>query len=278
MRRSDASVDCQPDMLRQRLATAALGIPVIVALVLAGSPVFDAALMAVIAVAVVELSQAAGMGWRRPETLLGAALAAALVPAAYGNRDVQAGMLAAAIMAPLLIAVIRADVTPGPEPQAWLVLAGGTLYAGWLGVHLLALRRLPHGDRWLLLLLLGVFATDSGAYGVGRLLGRHKLAPNVSPAKTVEGAAGGAVSAVAAVTAMRYVFDLPGALPEVLVLGLLLSVAGQVGDLCESALKRRLGVKDMGRLFPGHGGLLDRLDSILFAAPVVYYFVRWLIL
>lgn len=264
-------------MLRQRLLTAAVGLPIVLALVLIGGAPFAVALAALIAAGVVEFCHAAGYGWRRPETLLGAALAAGFVPAVYAHPDVRMALLAGAIALPLLAAVWRADVTPGPGLPAWLVLPAATLYIGWLGQHLLLVRRLAQGERWLLLLLLGTFATDTGAYAIGRLFGRRKLAPHVSPAKTVEGAAGGLAFAVVAVVALAALLALPGRPILIVLLGVVVAVAAELGDLCESAVKRRLGVKDMGRIFPGHGGVLDRLDSVLFVGVVLYYYVRWAI-
>jgi len=265
-------------VLLPRLLTAAVGLPVVIALVLIGGIPFAVALALLLAVGVFEFCHAAGYGSRRPEVWLGAALAAALVPAVYGNTDLRAGILAATAMLALLAAVARADVTPDQRPPIWLVLPAAMLWIGWLGVHLLLVRRLAQGGRWLLLLLLAVFATDTGAYAVGRLLGRHKLAPRVSPAKTVEGAIGGMLCAAGATVALNYLLGLPHKPILITALGVAIGLAAELGDLAESAVKRRLGVKDMGRLFPGHGGVLDRLDSILFAGAVLYYIVRWAIL
>jgi phosphatidate cytidylyltransferase len=265
-------------VLLTRLLTAAVGLPIVVALVLLGGVPFAVALALILAVGTLEFCHAAGYNARRPETLLGAALTAALVPAAYGNADLRLAVMAGAIAVALLAAVARADVTPAPRPPLWLVLPAALLWVGWLGLHLLLLRRIAQGGGWLLLLLLGVFATDTGAYAVGRLLGRHKLAPRVSPAKTVEGALGGLVCSVLACVALDYLLDLPRKPILIAGLGLALGLAAELGDLAESAVKRRLGVKDMGQLVPGHGGVLDRLDSVLFAGAVVYYIVRWAIL
>lgn len=265
-------------MLRQRLATAAVGLPILIAVVLIGGPPFAVVLAIFVFAACLELCQAAGFDPRRPESLLAATLGAGLVPATYAHADVQSGLLVAAVILPLLAAVIRADVDPTPVLPAWLVLPAAVLYAGFLGHYLLLVRRFPHGLQWTLLLMLGTFATDTGAYAVGRLFGRHKLAPRISPAKTVEGAIGGLLAAVIAVVALDYLLDLPHNPPLIALLGALVGVAAQLGDLSESAVKRRFGVKDMGRIFPGHGGVLDRLDSLLFVAPVIYFFARWLII
>jgi phosphatidate cytidylyltransferase len=141
----------------------------------------------------------------------------------------------------------------------------------------LALRDLDGGGSlgrdWLLFAVLVTFATDSGAYFTGRLLGRRPLAPNVSPGKTWEGSAGGFVFAVAAALVLGAIFDLRIALWQVGVVGATVGVASQWGDLLESKLKRIAGVKDAGNLFPGHGGILDRLDSIVISVPAVYYLV-----
>jgi phosphatidate cytidylyltransferase len=129
-----------------------------------------------------------------------------------------------------------------------------------------------------LLAVLTVWITDTGAYFVGKPLGRHKLAPHISPGKTWEGAAGGQLAGLIAVIGLTEAFGLDVDIVHVVALGLIVPTVAQIGDLAESALKRGLGVKDSSGLVPGHGGVLDRLDSLLFAAPTVYWYLRWLIL
>ena len=133
---------------------------------------------------------------------------------------------------------------------------------------------MDQGLQWVLLLAV-TFATDTSAFFVGRALGRLPLAPAISPGKTLEGAVGGLAGAVLAAVIGVELLGLELTMPETLVLGGLAGVAGQLGDLAESRLKRVAGVKDSGWLFPGHGGVLDRIDSIVFNLPVVYYFVLW---
>ena len=127
------------------------------------------------------------------------------------------------------------------------------------------------GRAWLLLALLTVFATDTGAYFTGRAIGRHPMAPRISPNKTWEGAAGGLGAAVIAVVALGLAFDVDTPRWQQVIIGVAVGVASQLGDLLESRLKRVSNVKDAGSIIPGHGGVLDRLDSIVVSIPVVYY-------
>ena len=132
---------------------------------------------------------------------------------------------------------------------------------------------LPSGACLLFLVFAACWATDTAAYGVGRAWGRRKLWPSVSPGKTVEGSIGGLAASAVVVAAFGRLFGLE--LHSALVLGLLLGVTGQLGDLAESKLKRVAGVKDSGSLLPGHGGVLDRFDSFLLNAPVAYYYLYY---
>ena len=154
----------------------------------------------------------------------------------------------------------------------------GIFYVSWCFSFLIKLRfvegpGLPGGQWWVALLLLATKGGDIGAYVVGSLLGRHSLLPRISPSKTWEGAAGGLLFSVAAALAFRPVFS-GVAWPVLLVFGLLLGILGQLGDLSESLIKRDCQVKDSGRLLPGMGGILDVLDSLLFTAPIGYFYVR----
>ena len=149
----------------------------------------------------------------------------------------------------------------------------GVLYLGLTLSTVSMTRLLPQGEWLIIFLLLVTWASDTGAYYVGTLYGRHRLAPTISPKKTFEGLVGGLISAIIAGYAARWWF-----LPELsgfdcLILGVLLTIVGLWGDLAESAMKRSAGMKDSGGILPGHGGMLDRLDSLLFAAPVFYYYV-----
>lgn len=155
----------------------------------------------------------------------------------------------------------------------------GVFYVGWFGAHFVLLHRVPEiGAGLITVLFVAITLTDSGAFFIGSAIGKHKLSPKASPNKTWEGAIGGFLLALIGMVilhrldATRTIPGLPGwGLWQYLHVGMVLSLAGQVGDLAESCLKRDAGVKDSGNVFPGHGGILDRCDSILFAAPVLYY-------
>ena len=161
----------------------------------------------------------------------------------------------------------------------------GVFYVGWLPAHMLLLRGIPGtGAALTTLLLLAVALTDAGAYFAGKTLGRHKMAPVLSPNKTWEGAVGGLLITLLGMALFYLVSNWLGwplfpkwSLPKYLGIGIVLSILAQVGDLTESYLKRSAGVKDSGGLFPGHGGVLDRCDGYLFAAPALYYMVAPLV-
>ena len=160
-------------------------------------------------------------------------------------------------------------------PLAYLYLLLGPLYVGFLLSHSLALGELLGGGdlgrNWLLFALLVTFATDTGAYGVGRTIGRTSLAPSISPNKTWEGSVGGFAAAVGVAVLVGLAFDLEIARWQQVVIGATVGAVSQFGDLFESKLKRLSNAKDAGSIIPGHGGVLDRLDSILFALPAIYY-------
>ncbi|MFH2123234.1 MAG: phosphatidate cytidylyltransferase [Pseudomonadota bacterium] len=147
----------------------------------------------------------------------------------------------------------------------------GVTYVGFLAAHLLLLHILPDGSSWILVLTAITAGSDSGAYYCGRAFGRHKLCPLVSPKKTIEGAIGGLVAGVAVAVLMAIVLHLRVSLLFLIPTAILLVGIGIVGDLTESIIKRATGTKDSGTLLGGHGGVLDRVDSLLFAGPVFYY-------
>jgi phosphatidate cytidylyltransferase len=187
---------------------------------------------------------------------------------------VQPGLLVAVIAVlsfPLLVETPILDSLR----QGAIVLTG-MLYVGLTLSYLVLIRLMPEGEFLLIFLLLVTWAADTGAYYVGTLYGRRLLAPSISPKKTFEGLVGGFIGATIIAFIARWTFMPEFSSLETVVLALFLTVAGLWGDLVESAIKRSVGVKDSGGLLPGHGGMLDRLDSLLFSAPAFYYYVTFM--
>lgn len=261
-------------MLRVRLLVAAIGLPLLALLIALPEPVFAAAISLLLAAAAAELFVAAA-GTRPAWQPLGAAAATALV--ALWMRQAAAGFPLWTLL-PLPAIALYGLLRPGPGPrrlrEAWWL--GAVAYAGVLGAHWLLLRAEPEGQRWLIVLLGVTIATDTGAYAIGRSLGRHPLAPRLSPGKTREGAAGGFLAGAAAGAALPLALGIEAGAALIAAIAVLLPIAAQAGDLVESALKRRIGVKDSSGLLPGHGGLLDRMDSQLLAGPLLYWMLQWL--
>jgi phosphatidate cytidylyltransferase len=261
-------------MLAQRVASAAVGIPVIVLLIWAGGPWYAAAASAIILAAALEF-QTAGPAVFGPRALLAAGLAAALPAGAFVGPDWVLWFTIGGVLIPLAWVTLRAD--PDSALPDWERAVGGVAYVGLLGAHIVLLRELPEGRDLVYLTVFGTFAVDTAAYFTGRAIGRRKLAPHVSPGKTVEGTIGGVVGGFGAVVLLNYFLGLRLEAALIVPLALLLPLAAIVGDLAESIVKRGLHVKDAGHLIPGHGGSLDRLDSLLFTFPVVYYFMVWVV-
>ena len=153
-----------------------------------------------------------------------------------------------------------------------MYLAFVNIYCTWLPLHMISLRLLPQGSWMLMSVFIMVWVCDSGAYFTGYFLGKHKMAPHLSPKKTIEGGVGGVLlTVVAALIIQRFLPIAPNMLNAVIV-ALLVAFGAIVGDLFESYLKRSFGVKDSGNILPGHGGFADRFDSFLMVAPLCFYY------
>jgi CDP-diglyceride synthetase len=261
-------------MLAQRVATSVVGLPIIVGLVLAGGGVYAAAAALILLVATLEF-EAPLLGWRHPLALLAASLSAALAAGALVGADWLLWFGTGLVLLPLVFVTLAGDPITGL--QRWLSAVGGVLYVGWLGSHLVLLREAPDGRDWVLLLLFTTFATDTSSYFVGRALGRRPLAARISPGKTVEGAIGGILFGLAAALLLNYFLGLRKEAALIVPVAVLLPLAAEIGDLAESLLKRGMQVKDASPLIPGHGGLMDRLDSVLFTGVVLYYYLLWIL-
>ncbi len=277
--------------LAQRVLSAVVLLPILAAVVWLGGWWVSGAVLVAAVLALRELYAMLVAGGHHPRPI-GYLVAAALVGAAVA--EVRWGWhLLPAVLTLAIIATLAGEVLRRDHAGAllnWVLTLGGALYVAWLLAHFVFLRGLAQplgpaplaglfhdaGAAWIVLALAIVFVCDSGAYFVGRTFGRHRMAPVVSPKKSWEGAAGGLVAAVLAALACRWLLGLPLGWAWTVVLGVVGSTVGQIGDLAESLIKRQVGVKDSGTLIPGHGGVLDRVDSLLFTVPVLYYCILWL--
>ena len=260
-----------------RIASAAIVLPLLIVIVWVGSPWFSVVVGVVAALGALELSGMARRWRDRPVTVVAVAWAVTLIVVGHSLADdPPAGERALPIVgiaAGVSLLWLLWHSRRGLGSSAWGVTAAIVLYTGGLLFHAPLLRGLDQGWEWMTLLLVSTFAADTSAFFVGKAIGRRPLAPSISPSKTWEGAGGAVVGALAASVASVYALALDASVWEALALGALIGTVGQLGDLVESQLKRNAGVKDSGRLMPGHGGVLDRLDSIVFNLVVVYYFV-----
>jgi phosphatidate cytidylyltransferase len=260
-----------------RILTAAIAAPLLLLVILRGpSWLFLALALAFALVGFWELARLASkVGWHL--SVVGYPLTALSVTAFYPGFPGFAETAIGALLVVGLAAVFGRE--PSRESLGSVVMTVfAILYAGALVGTVVGVRMTTPDDlgrRWIVFLFAVVMVGDAGAYFVGRSLGRHQLAPVLSPKKTVEGLAGGIVFSVATALFLRTTSLPQLALATALGLGLAMAILGVVGDLFESLLKRSAGIKDTSSLLPGHGGVLDRIDSLLFAAPLLYLFVKW---
>jgi phosphatidate cytidylyltransferase len=240
---------------------------------------------ALAALGALEFYRLAAISGGQPLTLFGVAwtlffIASAHLDATYEVDYIAPSSLASAAALPLIWLFFFPS--RGRALVSWAWTLAGILYMGWMLGHYVALRELDQGKEWVIFVFFSTFACDTAAFFVGRAWGRRPLAPTISPGKTWEGAVGGFMAALAAALILYTLLDVAGlSLPisyaQAVLLGCLIGLFAQIGDLSESLLKRRAGVKDSGSLIPGHGGILDRIDSLVFTGVVVYYCVIWVV-
>lgn len=267
--------------LQKRLLSAAVLIPIAVALVWFGGWVAFAGAFAAMVLCMLELrTMCAARHWY-PLVLVSMALStdflvAALLPQA---RLALLGLGISALVIGTFSALMLTRPTMERTVIDWALTLALPFYIGWPMALFLLLRGTTYGYGasgfwWVLGLFVMVWANDAAAFFTGHFFGRHKLAPHVSPAKTWEGFAGGLVFTIIAAWLLTRPIDVPWY--HAIILGILVCVAATVGDLAESLLKRGVGVKDSGSVIPGHGGILDRVDSLLFAVQIVFFYAAFL--
>ena len=259
-------------MLRTRLITALIAFPFAAGVIFAGGLWFLVTVTLIALIAGWEFSQMMKKGGYRVTPFFTLGLIVLLILDSYRSDLNLRCILSLILLLSLTWQLFRND-TKTPVADWALTLAGG-LYIGWGMAHLVALRQLGDGLAWIWLTLSSTWAADSFAYFAGRTLGRHKLWPRHSPKKTWEGligSIGGGLLGAALVVAL---FPSLG-WSTALTIGAIAPIIGLFGDLSISMMKRQVGVKDTSNLFPGHGGFLDRADSVLFVSVVVYYYALW---
>ena len=264
-------------MLNKRVISAVLFLPVFYLFAWKLEPVYFTMLVTAMAcVGQYEFYRMAQARGFRPMSVLGIALGSLVVLNHYHTLFRDMGMLFPFTASILLITMARL-FSPRPvdgalEDVAFTLL--GMFYVAALFAYQVVIRLGADGRQWLVFLYFIIWASDIGAYSIGIPFGKHRLYEKVSPKKSIEGLAG-ALAASAGMALLCRVWFMPSiGMGEAVAIALVLAVAGTVGDLVESLFKRAAGVKDSGTLIPGHGGVLDRMDSMLFAAPVLYYYLR----
>jgi len=267
-------------MLKKRVVTALWGIPLLFVAVWFEQPLpwFTVIIAFWGVMAVFEFYRLVAASKTAPLTYFGLVWTLFFIISPYFTFDfLFPFLLTSTVVLPLIWLLVK--VRKEDALVSWVWTIAGILYIGWLLSYLVSLRGLDDGRNWVLFALLTTFSSDTAAFFIGRALGRHRLAPQISPRKTWEGAIGGVIAAI--IVSLLFIIPTPLILPinfwQAMLLGLLVSIFGQLGDLVESLFKRNMGVKDSGTGVPGHGGFLDRLDSVVFAGVVVYYYVIWMI-
>ncbi len=259
-------------MLRTRVISAVIAIPIVVGAVYLGGLWFAIGAGLVALIAGWEFGQMMKTGGYHTTPLFTLILIGVLIYTSYqANPTLLSFSLTAILLLSLAWQLFRQDASPTAN---WALTIAGGLYIGWGLGHLVALRQLPDGQAWVWLALIATWASDSFAYFVGRAFGRHKLWPRHSPKKTWEGLLGGIGGGIVGAALVTFVFGLNWG--TTLIIGAIIPIAGLFGDLSISMMKREVGVKDSSNLFPGHGGFLDRIDSVLFVSMVVFYYALWL--
>lgn len=270
----------------KRILTAVVAIPILLYTVWAESPYYFVAITAAAAIlALWEFYTLASRTNLRTVNILGYAAALPVIYSFIVDRPIWIVVAVVCVsLGSLTVAVMRADERSTALASV-SATAFGVIYAVLLPGYLLGVRMIPDAfanppvphlaAKLLTTFFAMVMMTDTGAYYTGRSIGRHKLAPRVSPGKTIEGSVGGFLAATLSGLICKLVFFPEIPVLHALALGALIGIVSQVGDVAESLLKRGAGVKDSGNIFPGHGGMLDRIDSILFCAPILCYYSRY---
>lgn len=268
--------------MKARVLVAVILIPILLALALAAPVWLLTAVMALVSgLMAFEFMRGAGLSTHTRSTVYATVFAAGIPVWAY--LGAKASVLYALVFVLTLLVFYEAVITYKGE-GAVVFRPLGTIFAAalipLLFVSVLRIRLMQNGTYLVMLPFVAAYCSDTGAFFTGRALGKKKLIPRVSPNKTVAGAWGGLGGAVLGMILygliIRFAYAISVSFPLLIVYGLLGGAAGQLGDLAFSLMKREFKIKDYGNLLPGHGGMLDRVDSVVFTAPLIYCFILWL--
>jgi phosphatidate cytidylyltransferase len=248
-------------------------LPIVILIVLKGGPILLACLLALLSAVGITEFYAMALPERKMEQWLAALAAAALIfiPFAGTERLILPAIGLLFISFSLLFLFRIRSIETTAQEVAFALLA--FLYIPFLLMHLVLLRQNLFGIQWRFVIMLIVMSNDSAAYYIGSTFGKRRLYPLVSPKKSIEGAIGGLFGSLGGTMLAKFTFFPQLTFGDAISTAVVIGIVGQAGDLFESLLKRSFGCKDSGTLIPGHGGVLDRMDSILFAAPITYYYV-----
>lgn len=266
----------------KRWITAIVAVPLLIALILKGGSTLFTLLVAVVAtIALWEYFRIVFTGHApavpRGYTLWSYAIGLALVLTIQRHGlKMAVALLAIHLIGAALLSIFRFS-TASDAPVVALKQVFGVIYVPLFLSYAVLIYNGANGIHWIFLLLLVVVAGDTGAYYVGSYWGRHKLCPAVSPKKTIEGAVGGIAANIVVATGYKLIFLPWVSMPAIWLFAVVVGAVGQAGDLFESEFKRVAGIKDSGKLLPGHGGFLDRIDALLFALPTAYLIKEYLL-
>ncbi|MFF2482615.1 phosphatidate cytidylyltransferase [Paenibacillus sp. NPDC058071] len=255
--------------MKQRIVTGVLAAAFFIALALAGSWYYSVLLVLMAIIGYTEYAKMNGFAWNHPASLLGyAGVLMFVLPWSLMGAEAPSALTVMWILAFLLLALTVVTKNKTTIDGASLLLLGA-LYVGYGFGAMNTIRQTEEGLFWTFVLFGCIVTSDAGAYFAGKAFGRHKLWPSISPNKTIEGAIGGVILSIA--VAASFALAAPGTLSvtKAVLIGLVCAVAGQMGDLIQSAYKRVRNIKDSGKLLPGHGGILDRCDSWIIVFPLV---------
>lgn len=268
--------------MKTRIISALVALPLLIIFVVLGGLPLKIAMTVISLIGLYELYKAFS-GFIKPVHYIG--FGAAVIYMAFIERVIYTASLLNVFVTLFMLAILIYVVLTHESGNTMdgVVTFFGFFYVCFLISHVYLTRQYTHGHLFVWLIFLSAFGCDVGAYFTGMAFGKHKLIPQLSPKKTVEGAIGGVVVAVSICVVFGVVLEMKNQLEGVdtvllcFITGFVGSIFSQIGDLAASAMKRYVGIKDFGKIMPGHGGVLDRFDSVLFAAPVVYYSMFYLI-